>query len=111
MRPASLAGAHMWDNRGSYPMVVLDPSAGDVTGELFEIDETIFAEVLAGLDHLEGHVPEEDGNLYERVIVEVDTAGAAVEAWIYVMARSEMPRLDRELSRIASGDWFDRPTP
>ncbi len=106
--PATLDGGIMWDNHGAYPMLVLDPSAGAVTGELFEIDEAIFAQVLAGLDHLEGHVPEEDGNLYERVVVEVATDAGPVAAWIYVMAESEIPRLDAELPRIASGDWFER---
>jgi gamma-glutamylcyclotransferase (GGCT)/AIG2-like uncharacterized protein YtfP len=43
----------MWDSNGAYPMVVLDPTAGSVVGELFEIDEAIFAEVLAALDDLE----------------------------------------------------------
>lgn len=111
VRPATLRNAQMWDNHGSYPMVVVGASTGAVTGEVFDIVEDRYDEVLAGLDHLEGHVPGRRGSLYEREVVEVEAADGVVSAWIYVMASSEVARLDADLPRLPGGDWLDRPIP
>lgn len=107
--PATLHGAVMWDNRGAYPYLALDPEGGPVVGELFSISPATFEAVLAGLDHLEGHVPGRSGNLYERRIVEVATDEGPQRAWVYVIDADAAPDLDEELPRVPDGDWLRRP--
>lgn len=106
IEPARLAGATMWDNHGAYPFVAL-VGAGSVLGELVTAPAGDHVDLLGALDHLEGHEPGAPDNLYERVIVEVETAEGAQRAWVYV--RTDVEDLDRALPRIPGGDWFDRP--
>lgn len=77
-----------------YPGVVLDPAAGPVTGELFEVDDTI----LAALDDYEG--PE-----YRRVLTRAtfcgESCGNSCEAWVWEWRGG----ID-EARWIASGDWL-----
>ena len=71
---------------GRYPGA--RPSSQSITGEIFEIDDSL----LATFDEYEG--PE-----YERVTVKTSHGG---NCWIYWYVGPDSGR------RIASGDWFKR---
>ncbi|WP_025321183.1 gamma-glutamylcyclotransferase family protein [Deferrisoma camini] len=65
---------------GTYPGWV--PGPGRVWGEVVRVAPVV--EALAKLDELEDyHGPGRPENLYERVLVKVETATAPVEAWAY----------------------------
>jgi gamma-glutamylcyclotransferase (GGCT)/AIG2-like uncharacterized protein YtfP len=86
---------------GSYPALLLDPAAGWVGGELYEVS----AAEWPLLDALEEPVAaaRPDGEYFKLTCnVEAD-GGAAVRVWIYV-ANPAVLRLDRE---VAGGDWME----
>ena len=95
------------ESEGSVPGSLVDLGAypgwvegeGEVRGELLRVDPV--EETLAVLDELEGyHGPGDPRNLYERVLVDVWTAGGAVGAWAY---RYLGPTRGRPL--VAGGRW------
>jgi len=82
-------------NMGRFPGLVASGETA-VVGELYEVDE----DVLAELDHLEGHP-----NFYRRSPITVigDSGELAVQAYLL---RNEW--LDTESRIVASGDWANR---
>jgi gamma-glutamylcyclotransferase (GGCT)/AIG2-like uncharacterized protein YtfP len=87
---------------GAYPGLRLDPAAGWVHGEIFEVT----AAALAGLDDWEGidpAAPEAGEYLRVRVTVERDD-GTKESCWVYEM-------VDAKCASgvvIESGDWLAR---
>lgn len=79
---------------GGFPAI--EPGAGTVVGEVYEINE----ETLDRLDGLEGYTEGGNHNLYERETITTDDG---ITAFVYVMpgCKEEYPPLD-------SGDWNNR---
>lgn len=103
--PARLEGHRLYD-LGPFPAIEAAAAEAPVRGFLYDYDPHDWPAVLARLDALEGYAPGRDGNLYNRVQVEVRTEdGRAVTAWTYVFARP----LDG-YALVASGDWHPRRT-
>ncbi len=86
---------------GLYPAAVPDPDRV-VWGEIYVMSEP--QEVLAALDHIEGHRPDDpDHSLYTRSLAEVTLAdGTRSAAWVYFY---NAPLGHAPL--IASGDYLD----
>jgi gamma-glutamylcyclotransferase (GGCT)/AIG2-like uncharacterized protein YtfP len=84
---------------GIYPAAV-PASEGRVWGELYQIEDT--AVVLAALDEIEGHRPDDpDRSLYTRAETSVTLPdGTSVEAWVYFY---NAPL--GQAQRIESGDY------
>jgi len=104
--PGRLRETVLYDGPG-YPYAVEEPG-GVVRGELVTARTEAYAELLAALDRLEGYVPGDPRNLYERVEREVlrDADEAVVRAWVYVAAPAVAARLrGAGGTLIESGDW------
>jgi gamma-glutamylcyclotransferase (GGCT)/AIG2-like uncharacterized protein YtfP len=106
--PAVLPGALLFAGPG-YPYAVADPAAtGRVRGELAELEPAAYDAVTADLDALEGYVPGDPANRYDRVPVTVESPRGPATAWVYLAA----PALARDLLRtgtpIPGGDWRAR---
>ena len=78
---------------GSYPGLI--PGAGSVRGELYGFADV--DAVLASLDQIEGYGAGEP-SLYNRVVLQVESAGGTQWAWTYAYAREGG-------TPIPSGDW------
>ena len=87
---------------GIYPAAIPADDASRVWGEVYETSDT--AAVLAALDEIEGHRPNQpDRSLYTRVEAEVTLAdGAVTKAWTYFY-NAPLGRAQR----IASGDYLE----
>lgn len=96
----------MYDYMGSYPVVDIN-EPGTVKGAIIHIKPAVFQEVLANLDSLEGYVPGQKDNMYERVVVNATAVGGSVvECYTYTMG--EMFRYDnRPMPIIENGDWAE----
>ncbi|HEX8030809.1 MAG TPA: gamma-glutamylcyclotransferase family protein [Vicinamibacterales bacterium] len=86
---------------GIYPAAVPAEGSSVVWGEVYEIKDD--QPVLAVLDEIEGHRPNEpDRSLYTRALTEVTLAeGASVKAWTYFY-NAPLGRA----RRIESGDYL-----
>jgi gamma-glutamylcyclotransferase (GGCT)/AIG2-like uncharacterized protein YtfP len=86
---------------GAYPGLLLGrPDAGDVTGEVYGVND----DMLAALDAIEEYRPDDrEASFYfrERVSVRMHT-GDTRECWVYVFNPAHFETRDR----IASGDWI-----
>ncbi len=87
---------------GIYPAAIPADDGSKVWGEVYETSDT--AAVLAVLDEIEGHRPNEpDRSLYTRVEAEVTLAeGSSEKAWIYFY-NAPLGRAQR----IHSGDYLE----
>jgi gamma-glutamylcyclotransferase (GGCT)/AIG2-like uncharacterized protein YtfP len=87
---------------GIYPAAIPVDDDSKVWGELYEITDT--AAVLAALDEIEGHRPNEpERSLYTRVLTDTTLEDGRVEqAWTYFY-NAPLGRAHR----IASGDYLD----
>ena len=87
---------------GIYPAAIPADDASLVWGEVYKTSDT--AAVLAVLDEIEGHRPNEpERSLYMRVEAEVTLAdGGATKAWTYFY-NAPLGRAQR----IASGDYLE----
>lgn len=75
---------------GAFPSVISAVGKGYICGEVYEVSETI----LADLDALEGHP-----NFYRRIEIEVvPDGGEPFDCWIYIGPDTHGPV-------ITSGDW------
>ena len=104
-RPALLRGAQLFD-LGPYPMIV-EADAGQVWGELLEIESVQHAAILEVLDRLEGvdgADPENPDALYRRLKRRVWVEDETVEAWVY-FGRELVARRGR---LVENGDWLRR---
>lgn len=95
---------------GPYPFLVqaadLVPAGAIVFGELIEVQPDHYQRLLRLLDGLEDYVPGRAGNLYERIVVTVQTANGEREAWVYVAGRAAEAAIRRgELRWISNGEW------
>jgi gamma-glutamylcyclotransferase (GGCT)/AIG2-like uncharacterized protein YtfP len=87
---------------GPYPGLRLDPAAGWVRGEIFEVT----AEAMAGLDDWEGIDPAApEAGEYRRVRVTAERDNGGEEScWAYEVAAARCA----DGMVIASGDWLER---
>jgi gamma-glutamylcyclotransferase (GGCT)/AIG2-like uncharacterized protein YtfP len=98
---ATVSG-HLFD-LGEYPGMVTSDDSGRVVGELYEVDQAHWEQVIARLDEYEGcssgdPQPQE----YRREVVNARLAsGVVLSAWAYVL--STWPAKHRE---IESGDYL-----
>lgn len=84
---------------GWYPGLVVDPSAGEIKGEIFAVGPAQLAE----LDRFEGlSAGEIEGSEYRRVRVAVSGEGEPVDAWIWEW----LGPVD-ESQRIPGGNWLE----
>jgi len=82
-----------------YPGLMLDPDAGLVTGEVFDVTE----EQLHQLDVFEGlSAGEVEGSEYRRVLTDVSDGVKTTHAWVW-----EWIGPVDETKLIASGDWLE----
>jgi gamma-glutamylcyclotransferase (GGCT)/AIG2-like uncharacterized protein YtfP len=91
---------------GIYPAAIPADDDSKVWGEVYETSE--LAPVLAALDEIEGHRPNEpERSLYTRVLTNVTLGDGRVEmAWTYFY---NAPL--GQAQRIASGDYLDHLNP
>ncbi len=81
-----------------YPGLILDPEAGEVLGEVFDVT----AEQLRELDVFEGlSAGEVEGCEYRRVLTEVTSGESTTHAWVW-----EWVGPFNEADRIPDGDWL-----
>lgn len=78
---------------GAYPGLLLDESSSVVTGEVYEIDD----EILAELDDYEA------SSDYRRKLVEVSLVNQKMPCWVY----EPNPESYSFRTLIASGDWIE----
>ena len=111
--PAQLQGAALF-NAGAYPFLVLaNESLADlvqasdiVHGMLIDLPADSYDATLADLDSLEGYIANSSTNLYERVVVQVQTASGLREVWLYVAGDQTIESIRRgQLPPIVSGTW------
>lgn len=89
----TVAGA-VFDTGLDYPAATFD-GAGRIHGVTYRLAEATLEQCLAELDREEATV----GGQYRRVAVRTERG---IDAWAYEYGRG------LDLTRIASGDWFDR---
>lgn len=81
-----------------YPGLIIDPEAGDVIGEVYEVT----AELLRELDVFEGiSAGEIEGCEYRRSRTDVTHGDSTTHAWAW-----EWVGPFRETDRIPDGDWL-----
>ncbi|HTH59226.1 MAG TPA: gamma-glutamylcyclotransferase family protein [Paraburkholderia sp.] len=82
---------------GDYPGLVVDPAAGPVQGEVYEIDDAL----VAVLDEIEEVYPGVEGLFLARE-TSVEVGGERVTCRFYPVARESVDGLPE----IRSGDWI-----
>ncbi|MFI9081391.1 gamma-glutamylcyclotransferase family protein [Streptomyces sioyaensis] len=103
--PAHIRGALLYDGPG-FPYATAGPADAVVHGALVLPREGAYDEVCAALDRLEGYVPGDPANLYEREHTEAVRAdGRTVRAWVYLAAAPLAARLRATATPLAGGDW------
>ncbi len=79
---------------GSYPALVLDASAGNVWGEVFEIAN--FEEVIQVLDRYEGEE-------YRRVLTSIVVDQSSLDCWVYeYLGETDLHRVISEVRYVNS---------
>lgn len=106
---ASLSGAALY-SAGSYPYLVAEPdlAAPDerVDGTIISVADDDYTTVLAQLDGLEGYTEGGTANLYERLLMMVDTAAGPCVAWVYVAGTESLARIRAgDLPKVPDGNW------
>lgn len=98
--PARMAGRLL--DLGAYPGALPGEGAGEIVGELLEIDD---ADLLARLDRYEGYRPERpEASLFVRVEAEVTLPGGRRQpCYAYVFAGDP-----GDAPEIPGGDWSAR---
>lgn len=84
-----------------YPAVI--GGIGRVKGEVITLKEV--EEALKAMDLLEDYQEDGENNLYERVVVHVQTAGGSVEAFCYFWPEYNRKYLEEKGIYIESGSW------
>jgi gamma-glutamylcyclotransferase (GGCT)/AIG2-like uncharacterized protein YtfP len=93
---ADTAAGDVYDTGLHYPAAIFGGS-GTIVGRTYELRTDRIDEALAVLDYEEDTV----AGLYQRVRV---MTGRGTDAWAYAYGTG------LDLTRIPSGDWFDRPS-
>jgi gamma-glutamylcyclotransferase (GGCT)/AIG2-like uncharacterized protein YtfP len=110
--PAEVTGVMLFHGSGRpypYPYAVPDPvGAGRIRGQVASVADEAYEEVLAALDRLEGYVPRDPANRYERVAARVWAETGEIEAWMYVAAEPTAGELLLSGVRVPYGDWLRR---
>lgn len=97
MKPARFVGAALYD-LDWYPMLVELPG-NQVTGLLITVEPALYSDVLAQLDFLEGHDPDDPtaGEYQRQLRIVTLSGGSHSVAWVYVGRLEPVngrPRLD-----------------
>ena len=102
LQTAVLSDAQLYD-LGPYPMVV--PGAGQVVGELLDLEPKVYVYAINSLDRYEGYNPQTDSGLFLRRETEVTLeTGEIVIAWVYVGTPTQV----EAARQVPSGDWLTR---
>jgi gamma-glutamylcyclotransferase (GGCT)/AIG2-like uncharacterized protein YtfP len=101
--PAVARDRALYDNGLAYAH---ERPGHQVVGDLVEVSEADYAEVMQSVDGLEGYNPRRDNGHYVRRTCTVQTNdGREVEAWIYHGSESSTQRFtDDDL--VPDGDWL-----
>lgn len=94
-------------SNGGFPYALVSP--GDtIVATLNYVADEHYSAVESRLDALEGfYAPGDKHNHYDRVVVEAKTsAGAVVEAWMYIPASPRDPYV-ANLAAVPGNDWFN----
>ncbi len=96
------------------PYLVAEPdlAAPDerVDGTIISVADDDYAIILAQLDGLEGYTEGGTANLYERLLVTVDTAAGPCVAWVYVAGTENLARIRAgDLPKVPDGNWQSDP--
>jgi len=107
--PATLPAAALY-TAGPYPFLVQTPelvAPGElVHGTLVTVRPSEYAAVVAHLDDLEGYRPGAEGNLYERIVVTIQTAAGPQTAYVYIAgAETEQEIRAGVLRKVEGGNW------
>ncbi len=107
--PASLPDAALY-TAGPYPFLVQTPgllAPGDIVyGTLVTLRAAEYAVLVAQLDVLEGYRPGGPSNLYERIVLSIQTAAGPQEAYGYVAgAETEQEIHAGLLRKVIGGNW------
>lgn len=102
LRTAVLSEAELYD-LGPYPMAI--PGAGQVVGELLDLEPRVYVYAINSLDRYEGYNPQTDSGLFLRRETEVTLAtGEKVKAWVYVGTPTQV----EAGNPVPGGDWLAR---
>lgn len=91
-----------------FPFVVPGNPENVVTGDLVYVAPGMYDNVLMELDYLEGYIPGDEDNLYDRKLIQFDADGVARVAYIYLAAASQAEYLLNTRPLLVSGDWNNR---
>lgn len=96
---AATAKGMLYDLPFGYPAML--EGDGEVVGELMEFND---ADLLHDLDRLEGYMPGNLNNIYERKWISVHTSqGENFECWVWIYANASSATAIGE--KIEDGDW------
>lgn len=107
---ATLYGAALY-TEGVYPYLTVEPELvrpeERVLGALIYLRPDVYAAVLHDVDQLEDYVSgRRRGNLYERVLRQVETATGMVEAYVYVAGAQAVAQIrEGHMMRVNSEEW------
>ena len=100
---AARVRGRLYDVSGRWPSLVLDATAGWVTGEIYAVPPHAWP----ALDALEDPVtPQRPDGAYFKVTTQVETVGAAATAAVEVTLYIANPATTPLTRQIATGDWM-----
>ncbi|WP_226659323.1 gamma-glutamylcyclotransferase family protein [Pseudalkalibacillus hwajinpoensis] len=86
----------LYDTGDGYPALI-QHDRGKVYGEVYEVDDPL----LERINLLEGYQEGRDHNLYDRVVLKIESDEESYEAMTYVMKNSK-----KRFVEIPDGDWI-----
>lgn len=102
----TLEGFRMLGGMG-FPYVIAGMETEKIVGTLCEIDAEDYEDVVSQLDMLEGYLGHgDDRNHYDRILVDVDSEGETVKAWMYIASQHTKGYYLEDLPIVESGDWL-----
>lgn len=96
---------------GVYPYLTVEPELvrpdDRVLGSLIYVRPDVYEAVLHDVDQLEDYVVgRRRGNLYERVVRQVEAASGMVTAYVYVASAETVTRIrEGHMMRVNSEEW------
>ncbi|WP_238613480.1 gamma-glutamylcyclotransferase family protein [Candidatus Oscillochloris fontis] len=106
---ATLAGAALY-TAGPFPFMVREPDLvvpGDrVFGALITVAAEQYATMMVDLDQLEAYTEGGRANMYERILLPVETTTGPRTAWVYLAGREALAQIRAgQMRRISEGEW------
>lgn len=107
--PATLAHAALY-TAGPFPFMVREPDLvvpGDrVLGTLITVASAEYEQMLVDLDMLEAYTEGGSANMYERILLPVETSTGPRTAWVYVAGAEPLAQIRAgQMRRISEGEW------